>query len=155
MQLHLDGSTAIAAPRESVYRLLTSTQFLAKTLPEAEEVKVVDDNIVEAKLKVKVAVVSTTLKVRLTIADRVPPTGATLLAEGSGSGSAMKVRSSFTLSGDGPTNLAWSADADVSGVMSGLGSSLLKGFATKKVAEIFGGITKGIETQAGTRGGTA
>ncbi len=65
--------------------------------------------------------------------------------KGTGSGSSMKVTSLFELSGDAPTSMHWSADAEITGVMAGLGSSLLKGFAAKKVAEIFEGITKAVE----------
>jgi len=39
----------------------------------------------------------------------------------------------FDLSGDSPVTMKWSADAEITGVMAGLGSTLLKGFATKKV----------------------
>jgi carbon monoxide dehydrogenase subunit G len=41
--------------------------------------------------------------------------------------------------------MSWKADAEISGVMAGIGSSLLRGFATKKVTEIFDGITKSLE----------
>ena len=146
MQLHLDGSNTIAAPREKVFSMLTDPHFLATTIPDAEDVNVVDADTIEARLKLRVAIVSSTMKTRMTIAAREPPSKATLLAEGSGSGSILKVTSVFTLEGGDPTRMAWSAEADITGVMAGLGSTLLKGFATKKVAEIFEGITKAIET---------
>ncbi|QQG48884.1 MAG: carbon monoxide dehydrogenase subunit G [archaeon] len=145
MQIHLEGSNKINAPRERVFSMLTDPHFLAKTLPDAEDVRVLDASSLEAKLKLRVAVVSSTLKVRMSIADKTPPSKATLLAEGSGSGSNMRINSTFTLEGDSPTTMSWSADADITGVMAGLGSALLKGFATKKVAEIFSGITKAVE----------
>jgi carbon monoxide dehydrogenase subunit G len=148
MLLHLDGSNSMNAPREKVFALLTDPNFLARTLPDAEDVRVIDGDSLEAKLKLRIAVVSSTLKMRMTVAERTPPSMATLLAEGTGSGSSMKITSVFTLDGDLPTKMAWSADAEITGVMAGLGSTLLKGFATKKVAEIFGGITQAVEASA-------
>ncbi len=145
MQLHLDGSNAINAPRSKVYALLTDSAFIARTLPDAEDVRVIDPQSLEAKIKLRVAVVSASMKVKLTIAKTEPTTKATLVAEGTGSGSSMKITSVFDLAGDGPTTMGWSADAEITGVMAGLGSSLLKGFATKKVAEIFEGITSAVE----------
>lgn len=145
MQLHLDGSNMIAAPREKVFSMLTDPRFLATTLPDAEDVRVEGDDTVEAKLKLKVAIVSSTMKMKMTITGKEPPARATLLAEGTGSGSNIKITSLFSLEGEGQTKMNWSADAEITGVMAGLGSSLLKGFATKKVAEIFDGITKAIE----------
>lgn len=145
MQLHLEGSNVLNAPRENVYSLLTDPRFIAKNLPDAEEVQVLDDNSLEGRMKLRVAVVSTTLKMKMTTTKTTPPSRATLTAEGTGSGSSLKIASVFDLTGESPTTIAWSADAEIGGVMAGLGASLLKGFATKKVAEIFSDITKAIE----------
>ncbi|MDG6965407.1 MAG: SRPBCC family protein [Nitrososphaerota archaeon] len=148
MQLHLDGSTVINAPQGKVYALLTDPNFIAKTLPDAEDVHVLDAQSLEARMKLRVAVVSSALKVKMSISKTAPGSKATLVAEGTGSGSAMKITSVFDLAGGSSTTMGWSADAEITGVMAGLGSSLLKGFATKKVAEIFEGITKAIEEAA-------
>jgi len=147
VQLHLTGSTTINAKRERVFQLLTDPNFIATTLPDAVEVALLDKESLEAKMKVKVALISSSIKVRLRITDRVPPSSARLLAEGSGSGSNLKIISTFSLEGDGTTTtrLSWVADAEITGLMAGLGSLVLRGFAEKKVGEIFAGITKGIE----------
>ena len=145
MQLHLEGSNAINAPGVKVYSLLTDPSFVAKTLPDSEDVRVIDGSTLEAKIKLRIAVVSSTLKTQMTIVRESPPTRAKLVAEGSGSGSSMKITSVFELSGDSQTTMRWSADAEITGVMAGIGSALLKGFATKKVGEIFTGITKAVE----------
>lgn len=112
---------------------------------DAEDVRVLDGSSLEARIKLRIAVVSSTLKTRLAIVRTAPPNRATLVAEGSGSGSSMNVTSVFELSGESPTTMHWSADAEMTGVMAGIGSTLLKGFATKKVAEIFTGITSAVE----------
>ena len=146
MQLHLDGSTIINAKRERVFQLLTDPKFIATTLPDAVEVAVLDRDSLEARMKVKVALISSNVKVTLRVADRVPPSRARLLVEGSGSGSNLKISSTFSLEGDGSTTrMSWVADAEITGLMAGLGSIVLRGFAEKKVGEIFAGITKGIE----------
>ena len=147
MQLHFDGSTSVAGNRQRVYGLLTDPNFIAKNLPDAEGVRVIDASSLEGKMKVRIAVVSSRLSVRMSIIEKEPPTRATLVADGSGSGSTVKIRSTFTLVGNGETRMEWSADADINGVMAGIGSTLLKGYATKKVSEIFTGITKAIEEQ--------
>ncbi|MDG6953886.1 MAG: SRPBCC family protein [Nitrososphaerota archaeon] len=146
MLLHLDGSNQIGASRDRVYALLTDPGFIAKTLPDAEDIRVLDGSTLEAKVKLRVSVVSSTVRMKMTIGRSEPTTKATLTAEGSGSGSALKIASVFELSGDSPTTMSWSADADITGVMAGLGSTLLRGFATKKVTEIFAGITKAVES---------
>jgi uncharacterized protein len=145
MQLHLEGSNTINASAIKVYSLLTDPNFVAKTIPEAEDVHVLDGTSLEARIKLRIAVVSSTMKTKMTIEKTSPPTKATLVAAGSGSGSSMKITSVFELTGDSPATMKWTADADITGVMAGIGSTLLKGFATKKVAEIFTGITKAVE----------
>ena len=145
MQLHLDGSSSIRAPADVVFRLLTDANFLGKTLPDAEEVRVLDPTHLEAKVKVRIAVVSSKLNLKMSITKVEPPSKASLLVSATGSGSTMTIDSSFELSGGSPTTMKWSADAEIGGVMAGLGSTLLRGFATKRVGEIFEGITKSIE----------
>ncbi len=148
MQIHLEGSNPMKARRETVFNFLTDPNFLAKTLPNAEDVRVLDGSSLEAKLKLRVAVVSSKLQVKMTVTEKDPPSRAILLVEGSGSGSSMKITSVFTLEGDNPTTMKWSADADIGGVMAGLGSTVIRGFASKKVAEIFEGITRAVEANA-------
>ncbi|HEY6282412.1 MAG TPA: SRPBCC domain-containing protein [Nitrososphaerales archaeon] len=148
MKLHLDGSTSIDAEKETVFNKLTDVKFIAGTLPDAEDVNIVDTTTLEAKLKVRVAVVTSTLKLRMSIGETSPPSKAKLVADATGSGSHMTISSTFELTGTRPTNLSWSADAEITGVMAGLGSSILKGFAMKKVGEIFDGITRAVEANA-------
>jgi len=148
LQIHLDGSSSMIASQEKVFSLLTDPNFIARTLPDAEEVKVLGPDSLEAKIKLRVAVVSSAMKMKMTIAGKEPTHKANLLAEGTGSGSTLKVNSLFTLEGSSPTKMSWTADAEITGVMAGLGSSLLKGFATKKVAEIFEGLTRAVEASS-------
>jgi uncharacterized protein len=148
MELHLEGSNSMNSSREKVFSLLTDPNFIAKTLPDADDVQVLDGSSLQARMKLRIAVVSGTLKMKMTISRTTPPSKATLIAEGTGSGSNLRITSVFELSGGAPTTMSWTADAEISGVMAGLGSTLLKGFATKKVAEIFAGITKAVEAAA-------
>jgi carbon monoxide dehydrogenase subunit G len=148
MQLHLEGDEELSIPRERVYELLTNPDFIAKSLPDAQEVRVQSDGTVEAKMKVGISFVTTNMQVKLKITDKVSNQHARLMAEGSGSGSTMKITSDFDLDGDKPTRMKWKADAEITGLMAGMGSSILKGFSDKKVREIFNGIKRAMETQS-------
>jgi len=148
MQLHLEGAEDLALPRERVYQLLTDSSFIAKSLPDAQETKVIDDSNLQARMKIGISFLTTNMNVKMTLTDKIPPQHARLLVEGTGSGSNMKITSDFNLEGNGPTKMKWVADAEITGVMAGIGSSILKGFSEKKVKEIFEGIKKAME-QAG------
>ncbi len=147
MQLHLAGSEDLRLPRERVYKLLTDPNFIARSIPDSQDVKVTGDDRVEAKMKVGISFVTMRMQVNMKIADKMAPSHARLLVEGTGSGSNMKITSDFDLEGEGPTTMKWAADADITGVMAGIGSTILKGFAEKKVAEIFKGIKNAMEKQ--------
>ncbi len=145
MQLSLEGSKTINLPRERVFDLLTDTNFIASSLPDAEEVNVVDKETIDARLKVRIALVSASMKVRIKLGERERPNFGTLYVEGSGSGSNVKIASRFELLNGSTTTMKWSANVEITGVMAGLGSTILKSFADKKVTEIFDSITKAME----------
>ena len=146
MQLHLEGSEELNLQRERVFGLLTDPAFLAKTLPDAKDVTVFDDGTVQAKIKIGISLVTASMQVKLRLTDKIPPQHARLIAEGSGSGSNMKITSDFDLEGEKPTKMRWAADAEITGIMAGIGSTILKGFSEKKVDEIFQGIKKAMES---------
>ena len=72
MQLHLEGSEDLSLPRERVFQLLTDTTFLAKSLPDAQETRVVDENNLEAKMKIGVSFLTANMAVKMRLADKVP-----------------------------------------------------------------------------------
>ena len=148
MQLHLEGSEDLNLPRERVFQLLTDSSFIATSLPDAQDTKVIDESNLEARMKIGMSFLTTHMAVKMKIADKVPPQHARLYVEGAGSGSNMKITSDFDLEGETTTKMKWVADAEITGVMAGIGSSILKGFAEKKVKEIFEGINKAM-IQAG------
>ncbi len=121
---------------------------MARALPDAEDVKVIDNDTAEATVKLKLAVVSTRLRMRVKISGRRPPSHAELSAEGSGSGNRVKISSTFDLEKAGTehrTKMTWSANAEINGLMAGIGSMMLKGFAVKRMDEMFDAIGIAVE----------
>jgi len=57
LQLEFTGKEELNSEIARVYRFLTSPQELAKSIPDAEDVKVTSANEIEAKVKVKIAVI--------------------------------------------------------------------------------------------------
>ena len=145
MHLHLEGSSELKVDRETAYNRLTSLEIMTKSLPDAEDVKVIDPETAEATIKLRIALVSARLRMKVKILNKKPPSHAELSAEGSGTGSHVKIQSTFDLAESSPTKLTWSADADISGVMAGIGSTMLRGFAQKRVTEIFNAIQIAVE----------
>jgi carbon monoxide dehydrogenase subunit G len=113
MQLHLEGAEDLALPRQRVYQLLTDSSFIAKSLPDAQETKVIDDSHLEARMKIGISFLTTNMNVKMALSDKIPPQHARLSVEGAGSGSNMKITSDFNLEGDNPTKMRWAADAEI------------------------------------------
>lgn len=143
MHLHLEGSNELKVDRETAYNRLTNLEIMTESMPDAEDVKIIDSETAEATIKLRIALVSARMKMKVKILNKKPPAHAELSAEGSGTGSHVKVTSTFDLDGSPSTpksKLNWSADAEITGIMAGIGSSMLRGFAEKRVAEIFNAI---------------
>ncbi len=87
MQLHLEGSEDPTCRRRAgLSAAHRSSSFIAKSLLDAEETKVVDDSNIEAKVKIKMSFLTAHMAVKLKIADKVPSKHARLYVDGSGSG---------------------------------------------------------------------
>ncbi len=149
MRLHLEGSSEFGLDPETAYKRLTDLDIMTRALPDVEDVRILDSETAEATMKLRIALVSTKLRMRIKISGKRPPSHAELTAEGSGSGSHVKIESIFDLEREGErkTKMSWSANAEITGIMAGIGSLMLKGFAEKRVAEMFEGIRGAIEKQ--------
>lgn len=150
MQIHLEGSTDLKLDQGTAYNRLTNLEIMTRALPDAEDVRVIDSETAEATMKLRIALVSTRLRMKVKILEKKPPIHAELSAEGSGSGSHVKLTSVFDLEKTGPssTRMAWSGSADITGIMAGIGSAMLKGFAEKKVSEVFEAIRMAVENRS-------
>jgi uncharacterized protein len=148
MHLHLEGSNELKAEPETAYQRLTNLSVMANAIPDSEDVRIIDGDTAETTVKLRIALVSTKLKMKVKISEKRPPSHAELSAEGSGSGSHVKIHSTFDLEkmpGGSGTKMTWAADSEITGIMAGIGSVMLKGFAEKRVAEIFEAIGLAVE----------
>jgi carbon monoxide dehydrogenase subunit G len=142
LQLEFTGKEELNSEIARVYRFLTSPQELAKSIPDAEDVKVTSANEIEAKVKVKIAVISSSLKVRMKIASNQQD-NVIVTASSSGAGSNVEISTNFKLiPQQNGTLVEWKADARVNGLIAGLGSSTLKAFAERYIKQVIENIHK-------------
>ena len=148
MKFHLEGSVSISATPEKTYAALSDPQFMISTIPDLQSSRIIDQNHFEAKIKVGISVVKGTVDMKFHLMDQEGRKHAKLVGEGSGAGSKMHIESTLDLSPEGVgTKMAWSADADLSGLMAGIGSQILKGQSEKQVSQIFSNIKSKLESQ--------
>lgn len=136
MQLEFAGKEELNSEFAKVYRFLTSPQELAKSIPDAEDVKVISAEELEAKVKVKIAVISSSFKVRMKIITNAQDY-VNVMASSSGAGSNVLISTQFKLiPRQKGTLVEWKADATLNGLIAGLGSSTLKVFAERYIKQV-------------------
>lgn len=147
MKFHLDGTVSIKATPEKTFASLSNPEFMVSTIPDLQSYKIVDQDHFEAKIKVGISVVRGTVDTKFELKDKTGGNHARLIGEGAGAGSRMHIESVLDLSQENEgTKMTWSADADISGLMAGIGSQILKGQSEKQVSQIFTNIKAKLES---------
>ncbi len=87
-----------------------------------------------------------TVDLKFSIEDKKESSHAKLVGDGSGVGSKIHIESVFDLvPKESGTEISWSADADLQGVVSGIGGNMLKSQSEKMVSQLFGNIKRKLE----------
>jgi 2-furoyl-CoA dehydrogenase large subunit len=120
---------------------------MVTAVPDIQSSKIIDQDHFEAKIKVGISLVRGTVDMKFAISDKRDQNHARLVADGAGAGSKMHIDSVIDLAPDSEgTRMTWAADADISGLMAGIGSQILKGQSEKQVSQIFSNIKQKIES---------
>jgi uncharacterized protein len=147
MKFHLDGEYTINSPIEKTYESLTTPAFMVSCIPDLQSNTIHDSEHFDAKIRVGISLVRGTVDMKFQLEDKRPPGHAKLVGDGSGAGSKMHIESVFDLVPEGnSTQMTWAADADFSGLMAGIGGSVLKGQSEKQVNQIFYNIKSKLES---------
>jgi len=147
MKFHLDGVVSIRVSLQRTFESLSDPQFMISTIPDLQSYKIIDREHFEAKIKVGISVVRGTVDMKFQLADKTGGNHARLIGDGSGAGSRLHIESILDLSPDNDgTKMSWSADADLGGLMAGIGSQILKSQSEKQVSQIFANIKAKLES---------
>ncbi len=147
MKFHLEGKFTIQALPDNVFTSLSNPDFMVTCIPDLQSHEIIDQDHFIAKVKVGIGLVRGSVEMKFSLSDKIPPKHAKLVGDGTGAGSRMHLESLFDLSPeDNGTAISWSADADMSGLMAGIGGPVLKSQSEKQVNEIFTNIKSKLET---------
>ncbi len=141
--MRLQGRYEFKAPREAVWRVLLDREALAKGMPGCQRLDEVGPDAYEATLRVGVASVKGVYTGRITITDTVPPERYRMIIEGSGAQGFLKGEGAITLvEADGRTVLTYDGEAQVGGLLAGIGQRMLGGVSKLLVRLFFHGMAK-------------
>jgi carbon monoxide dehydrogenase subunit G len=137
--VRFSGLERIPSSRERVWQFLTTPDDVARCVPDLQSIEPVDASRFKAQVKAGIGPVRGAFGFDVVWRELTEPSRARLAAQGKTGGSAVTVDSTMDLAeaGDGETDLAWSADVVVHGMIASVGARLLDGFAKKQTEQFF------------------
>lgn len=138
--MKVDGAALLPASRERVWKSLTSPEFLAKCLPGAQELKPDGPGRYKVSLKMGIAAFSGKFEGAVQLADEKPPESFIMSVEGRGVPGFMKGAGTIALREDtkaGQTEVRYSGDAQVGGVIASVGNRMIEAAAKKIIQQFF------------------
>ena len=133
--MHFEGKAVVKASVDKVWNFISTPESIAQCLPGVQEYKVLDGKRTEAKLKIGVGFIKGTFKVNSRVLEEDPVSHrAKLLIDGSGVTSAFKadIQISCNPHPEG-SELAWIAEATVSGPLGSVAKGLIENASQKVV----------------------
>lgn len=136
--MKVEGTYTLPAPRQRVWDLLNDPRVLAKATPGVKELDPQGTDIYKATIEVGVGPVKGTYAGQVSIADKVPPERMTLKVEGGGKPGTIRATGHLRLEEqDGKTVVAYTGDAQITGLIASVGHRLIGGVAKQMVGEFF------------------
>jgi carbon monoxide dehydrogenase subunit G len=133
--MHFEGKAVVKAPVDKVWNFISTPESISQCLPGVEEYKVLDAKRTEAKLKIGIGFIKGTFKANSRVLEEDPVNHrAKLLIDGSGVTSAFKaeIQISCNPHPEG-SELAWIAEATVSGPLGSVAKGLIENASQKVV----------------------
>jgi uncharacterized protein len=144
MAMEIQDEVRISAPRDKVYASLNNTEILKACIPGCEELVRTSDNVLHAKVVLKIGPVKAKFGGVVTLDPSKAPAQFSLSGEGSGGIAGFaKGGADVELIEDGnETILRYTAKADVGGKLAQLGSRLIVGTSQKLAGMFFASLAE-------------
>jgi uncharacterized protein len=140
--MKVSGDTVLHADAETVWRTVTDPQVLVRTIPGCERLEVTGPDAYAMTVSAGVASIKGTYDGAVALTDQNRPASFVLRASGAGASGTIRTDVAVTLSdgGDGTTSLRYDADADVGGMVGGVGQRVLTSVAKKMAGQFFANV---------------
>jgi uncharacterized protein len=146
--VRIEGSRRFEAPRERVFRALTDPHELTVLMPGVERVEVENEDEWIAVVKPPFGP-GLNLKVDMRVTDRRPPEHARLNAWGKSFGARLSIETEFELAENGGgTDMTWSAEVGLAGLLGGLGGRALEPAARQQAERAMDRLKRRVEATA-------
>jgi carbon monoxide dehydrogenase subunit G len=134
----ISGSYSLPAPSEQVWALLNDPERLAKSLPGCERLEPDGPDRYKVVVKFALAAISGSYSGSLQISEKKPPHSMRLRLEGKGVPGFVRGEGQLELvEKHGQTELRYSGEAQVGGMIAAVGQRMIEGAARKIVQQFF------------------
>jgi carbon monoxide dehydrogenase subunit G len=136
--MKVEGTYTLPAPRQRVWDMLNDPAVLAKITPGVKTLEPLGGDRYKATIEVGVGPVKGTYDGQVSITDKQAPERMRLSIEGGGRPGTIKATGELRLDEqDGKTVVAYSGDAQVTGLVASVGHRLIGGVAKQMTADFF------------------
>jgi uncharacterized protein len=140
--MKISGTAVLNAPIDQVWTAFNDPAVLARTLPGCQELSQVGSDAFKMTVTAGVAAIKGTYEGNVTLTEKNPPGSFVLKAAGVGAPGTVSadVKVNLLETATGGTDLSYSADAVVGGVIGGVGQRMLTGVARKMADQFFAAV---------------
>ena len=149
--MNVAGTKELAAPRETVWSVISEPSEMAKLMPGVESFEIVDDRHWTAKVKVPLGLGALAMTMNFERLEERAPEFSSMRAKGTGVGALMDMTTSFTLSeADQGTSMAWEAEVKIAGPVGSMGQRVLQPIVNQQVQQVLAALELRVASAAGS-----
>lgn len=136
--MNLKGTYRLKGSREQVWTALNDPQVLRRCTPGCKQMVAVTEDCFDVVIEIGIAAIKGHYTGQIKISDRVPNQGYTLAVSGTGTAGFMNASGALQLGGqENQTLIEYAGEANVGGVVAGVGQRVMEGVARLLVGQFF------------------
>jgi carbon monoxide dehydrogenase subunit G len=144
----LSGEYLFDGPRNVVWEVLRDPKVLATALPGTQSLEMVEENVYEGKMNVRIGPVGGLFSGKLVVSNEVPPESYTLTVEGKGTPGFGKGSGDCKLIEQGDkTLMVYEGELQVGGTIANVGQRLIETVANSMAKQAFESLNRSLQTR--------
>ena len=146
--MKLAGEYLFDGPRDVVWEVLRDPKVLATALPGTQSLEMIEENVYEGKMNVRIGPVAGLFAGKLVVSNEVPPESYTLTVEGKGAPGFGKGSGDCKLTEQGDqTLMTYEGELQVGGTIANVGQRLIETVANSMAKQAFESLNRSLQAR--------